>query len=218
MKIVDLYCVEVLAKGLGRLDLALQWVEEADLPAEWKEDMHDKVALSIGRKEETSSLCCHDKVTNSMPESGEYLSTSVVSESAEGKSGSGVSKEAIEESDLHSSLKSVFLLSPIMDMISYWMTRSSMLFSDRSTRWKILPSVAQQNRLSFGGAAAVFLIIAIYRQRLRLSRLFGCLGKALRSVLRAFVIILYDFWQLAFNVQLNPLAAVQPLPPTQYGR
>ncbi|KAI5066250.1 hypothetical protein GOP47_0018874 [Adiantum capillus-veneris] len=222
-KIVDIYCVQVLAKGLGRLDLALQWVEEADVPSERKQDMHeklDKFESSRGRKEETeTSLVCYpDKVTSTIPESGEYISGSQVSEGVEAKSGTGFSKQAIKTFDSHSSsLKSIFLFSPFMDVMSRWMTHSSIVYSNYNSRWKILPTIVSENKLSFGGAAAVFLTIAIYRQRLRLSRLFGGFGRTLQLVLRAIFTSLYDFWQLAFNVQLNPLAAVQPLPPTQYG-
>ncbi|KAH7289655.1 hypothetical protein KP509_30G013100 [Ceratopteris richardii] len=219
VQIIDLYCVEVLAKGLGKLSDALQRVAETDLPAGNKQDIIkklNKLAVSMDRPADTSLSGYPEKTSRDTSEYQKYFSKSRVSGSEEINSDATSSKEVIRRFDSDSSLKNIFLLSPIMDYFSGWMSSSSM---NRSgvPRWKMAIVTLKQRKLQFGGAAVIFIMIAIYRRRYQLSRLFHNLGKAGRLVLSAIFISLRELWDVAFSVQVNPLAAVQPLPSTFYG-
>ncbi|KAH7366522.1 hypothetical protein KP509_18G082400 [Ceratopteris richardii] len=219
VQIIDLYCVEVLAKGLGRSSDALQWVAETDIPAGTKQDIIkklNKLAVSMDRPADTLLSGFSEKASRDTSKRQKYLSESRISGSEEIKSDAISSKEVIRRFDSDSSLKRNFLLSPIINYFSGWKSCSSLNHSG-APRWKMATVTLKQSKVKLGGAVAIFIMITVYRRRHQLPRLFHNLGKASKLVLYAVFMSLRELWDVAFNVQLNPLAAVQPLPSTFYG-
>lgn len=216
IKVAELYCVQVLSKGLGRLDLALQWVREADIPADTKQDILkelDKEFVSVHSKDKRDLGSHIQKVLSSNADSAVGFARPQVEDRLGSEIETRSSKKPVEDLDSRSSLKNVFLFSPLIDMVSGWTDQSLAYKMNYGSIWNKISTIVYHRKVPFSGAAAVFITIAIYRQRFRLSRALGGLGKGVQRLLRTIFMSLFDFWQLAFNVQLNPLAAVQPFPP-----
>eukprot|EP00250_Pteridium_aquilinum_P024379 c28993_g1_i1 orf=685-1902(-) len=218
-----LYSVQVLGKGLKTIDAAMRWVDKADIPTDIKQDLKEelkRVSLGFDRKD-SRDLVIHYKVTEGTAKAGacvdSFFNNPAISEGVELKDKNLVGKQACKEDNVQSLGRTFHFCSPTMKFLSGWMT-SSVNCSMYSSRWQKVLAVFHQKKALFSGAAMVFLLIALHKQRSKLSRVLAGLGRVSMNFSRAIFVMLFDFWQLAFSVQLNPLAAVQPLPSAQHVR
>ncbi|MCE2055932.1 hypothetical protein HAX54_043756 [Datura stramonium] len=197
LEIIELYVITFLGRILGNLDLAISWVEKTALPEEKKQDLlrrlHSMNTLKLGSSSQSSALpLLIDECTTDF--------TSLVEE----KSCNGTAN-ILEHKDQFKGENTT--------------EQSLMEFSRRRTpfwwfRTITLKFGSSRLVLSNGSIFLGFLAALVYYiVRRKQASLWSFLKRQTSSAKKALV----DFWQLAFSYQVNPLAAVQPLPPATRG-
>lgn len=222
MEVVEIYCIQVLAKGLKNVDLAQKWVTEADISADKKQGIREKLEKisSIPETKDGAVSISQYKVSETKFSNfySDTATTSLLSETGKQIDEVGMQKRTRKEADSQVLSRSIHLFFPVVGFLSRLMHSSSVDYPLYASRWHKVLAVVSQRKAILGGAASFFLLCAIYKQRHNLTRLFRSLNTLLRDLLHTIRVGFVDFWQLAFNVQLNPLAAVQPLPASHHIR
>eukprot|EP00249_Psilotum_nudum_P009716 c22114_g1_i1 orf=140-1444(-) len=217
-QIAEIYAVQVLTKGLGLAEQALEWVSKADIPGEKKQDIVEKI--------NSYSWPCNDSQTssqnklNNIPIDAHSVTSGSMKRNivSEGEDHCGDMIKGMDYSvNTHMKgepvsypfiWKALHLFSPVVMISSKAIASSTPYLPSFALRLRALLAFLLQKKF-IGGAVTFFFTYAMYKQRHSLRRFIW-------DLLYAVYVGLAELWQLAFNVQLNPLAAVQPLPPVNY--
>eukprot|EP01018_Ginkgo_biloba_P027548 Gb_01013 [translate_table: standard] len=201
MEMVELYTVNVLAKGFENPKLALDWLEKTHILEDAKQEIVQKIMLVS----QTHEATCATNLGNQLETSQERdaLQMSKVSpESEEHSKGIYVEPNSKGDTAISKAFKSFqfpfALLSKLLDFLSSW-------FPSIAVKLGKLRIVLPQGSTILSWASTFLVLYVLHKKRKFLKRTLMEQSGALRRGL-------IDLWQLAFSVQLNPLAAVQPLP------
>lgn len=197
LEIIELYVITFLGRILGNLDLAISWVEKFPLPEEKRQDLlrqlHSMNTLKLVSSSQSSALPLQiDECTTD--------STSLIEE----KSCNGTANilEHRDQSKGENTMKQSILEFSRRRTPLWWFRTVTLKFG--SSRL-----VLSNGSIFLGFLAA----LVYYTVRRKQASLWSVLKRQASSTKKALV----DFWQLAFSYQVNPLAAVQPLPPATRG-
>ncbi|KAG0604304.1 hypothetical protein M758_10G160600 [Ceratodon purpureus] len=217
-EVVELYVIKVLVKVLQETESAMDWVERANLTEERRlvilkeiqfQIAQAKAAEPVSKSDTESSATAigeppsptqasfnvndpvKDKETKDKNDVGWEAGTSPGADEPSVKSKSLTLLKSLKISEGFFSLKTLLelALARLSSATSVWQTFSTANLEARALR--------------FGALVALFLFIFI-RHRHSWKRIVGRSFSSLR-------VGLSDLWQLAFSVQINPLAAVNPI-------
>ncbi|XP_010927172.1 protein APEM9 [Elaeis guineensis] len=202
-EVAEVYTITLLGMILHNFDLAVSWTERAELPEEKRQDMLRRLHSLHCAKESSSSP--GPRIINSIEKTGSLSALDT------GSTPSRVENYPMTIKPLpHSngdkskadSFKSVNLtIQRISDRIHpclWW-------FRTVNLRLGNIHLVLQHGKLMLLGPL-IFLTYYILRKKgAILKRMVAKGASSIRSAL-------IDAWQLAFSVQVNPLAAVQQMP------
>ncbi|KAM3345564.1 hypothetical protein P3S68_025273 [Capsicum galapagoense] len=197
LEIIELYVITFLGRILGNLDLAISWVEKSPLPEEKRQDLlrqlHSMNTLKLGSSSQSSaSLLQTDECTTD--------STSVIEE----KSCNGRANilEHKDQSKGENTTKQSIMEFSRRRTPFWWFRTVTLKFGSGS--------LVLSNGSIFLRFLAALVYYIVWRKQ---ASLWSIVKRKASSTKKALV----DFWQLAFSYQVNPLAAVQPLPPATRG-
>ncbi|XP_044484703.1 protein APEM9-like [Mangifera indica] len=198
-KVAEMYAVTLLGTVLNDVDLAISWIEKASLPEEKRKDilrrLHSLYSVKATNVSQGSSLLSEDfhEVHSSS------LKNPIVSER---------SSEALNVNYLpsgESGTKQALL------KFSRQTYPRFLWFRAITLKFGTVRMVISNWNVAFG----CLLVLAYYLFRRKQASIRRTIRRRVLSVKKTLV----DLWQLAFSFQVNPLAAVQPLPvATQGGR
>jgi hypothetical protein len=208
--IAEIYVVQVLVKGFRDPKSAVEWIQQANLTQEKRMELLKKVHLTT--------------VTASTNVATSPVASSVSAEVATGRNEPAKSAGSLESSDNCSEVK-LNANRSLAKTSALWKSFSlpDVFFSMRmllelavvrlsaasSSRWGYLPTAVHKHRaLTIGALMSLFLFLLL-RERHYLRRF------TIKS-LSAIQAGVSDLWQLAFSMQINPLAAVQPLSASRF--
>ncbi|XP_024385322.1 protein APEM9 [Physcomitrium patens] len=215
-EIVELYVIKVLAEGLQETEHALDWVKRASLTQDRRSVLLKKIQLQIEQAkfaevvlkpiaESTSSL--NSGTPTAVLESihiKEPVKDMETEESSDPRCQLNTCKAA-DDSSISS--KSMALLKKLNVSEGFFSLKTLLELafarvSAATSAWHPLSSEhLEGNVLRFGALVALFFFLRHFPTWRRF------IGKAINS----FGVGIRDFWQLAFSVQINPLAAVNPI-------
>ncbi|XP_015163117.1 uncharacterized protein [Solanum tuberosum] len=197
LEIIELYVITFLGRILGNFDLAISWVEKSPLSDEKRQDLlrqlHSMNTLKLGSSSQSSALplqideCTTD--STSLIEEKSCNGTANILEHRDQSKGENTTKQSILE---FSRRRTPF----------WWFRTITLKFGSSCLV------------LSNGSIFLGFLVSLVYYiVRRKQASLWSVVKSQASSTKKALV----DFWQLAFSYQVNPLAAVQSLPPATRG-
>ncbi|PHT49485.1 hypothetical protein CQW23_09232 [Capsicum baccatum] len=197
LEIIELYAITFLGRILGNLDLAISWVEKSPLPEEKRQDLlrqlHSMDNLKLGSSSQSSAslLQMDECIANS---------TSVIEE----KSCNGRANilEHKDQSQGENTMKQSILEFSRRRTPFWWFRTVTLKFGSGR--------LVLSNGSIFLGFLAALVYYIVWRKQ---ASLWSIVKRQASSTTKALV----DFWELAFSYQVNPLAAVQPLPPATRG-
>ncbi|KAL2553875.1 3-phosphoinositide-dependent protein kinase-1 [Forsythia ovata] len=198
LEIVELYVVSLLAMAIKDIDLAISWVDKAMLPEEKRQELlrrlHSMNSSEVNSSSQASmSLRQTDEYktnSESFGEQKQYNGCLKDFESGHQFGGGNTTKQAILKLSRHG--------------VPYfwWFPTISLKFGNYRL---VVPSGKV--------LLSCLLLLTYYFMRKKQAALKRVLVKRAMSIKKALV----DLWQLAFSYQVNPLAAVQPLPAATRG-
>ncbi|KDP43171.1 hypothetical protein JCGZ_22723 [Jatropha curcas] len=196
--IVEIYAVTLLGKSSKDLDLAISWVEKAALPEERRQELLRRLhsmysAKATNPTQRTSVLPAHHNHEAPGPSSKEFIVSDRSSE---------VSKTSYLPSEEHFTKDSILKYSRRVDPCFWWFRTINLKFGNFR--------LAITNRKILLGC---LMFVMYYVLRRKQTNLKGIIRRQVLSIKKALV----DLWQLTFSYQVNPLAAVQPLPAVTRG-
>lgn len=182
MDVIDIYVIQLLAVGLKKVDLAISWTKKTELPDEKRQDL-------LRRLHSLSVIYSSQRIPKKISING--VSDTELASKKEGFVGNDKTRNRMGESrSKFSTAKTIWLFfGP---------------FSLANIDLPFACSLLRLGKLTAWGSLGIFVCYILQRKHMMLKRL------ALRlvySTRRALI----DAWRLAFTVQVNPLAAVQPL-------
>ncbi|CAA6663621.1 unnamed protein product [Spirodela intermedia] len=204
LDIVGVYAISLLGMSLNDIDLAISWTEKAELPEERRQEILRKLqSLSSSKRSSSPGATEMHRLTDKT--STLSATTTKALRGAESFSTNintlkNPNRDASSAVPLGSSLSSLF--NRIAG--SLWWFRTIRVKCGNTTL--IIP----QGKVLLW-SSLVLVILHIFRRKQAILRRFA--GSKVVAIKRA----LADAWQLAFSVQVNPLAAIQPIPSTAPG-
>ncbi|OAY61283.1 protein APEM9 [Manihot esculenta] len=198
MEVVEIYAVTLLGKTLKDLDLAIAWVEKAAIPEERRQGLLRRLHSLYSAKASNSS-----EGSSVLPENNHEALNSSSKELNISKGYSEVLKPNYQPNGDNNTKQGILKLSRRIDPLFWW-------FRSINLRVGNLQLVITNGKIFLG--CLMFLIYYLLRRKQ--ATLKGIVRRQLVSIKKALV----DLWQLTFSYQVNPLAAVQPLPATRGGR
>ncbi|XP_009399616.2 protein APEM9-like isoform X2 [Musa acuminata AAA Group] len=208
LEIAEVYTITVLGMVLCSPDLAISWTEKAELPEESRQVLLRRLHSLVSAKNSSS----HSNLGGGLrPEQAHSLSSST---SGSTFSGNEAYPEAVKQ-ELHSAggrsrgglFKTVRpSIRNILEQISccfWWFRTIHLKFGNVHL---VLPSGKQMLVCSL-------IVLTYYILRQKGTILKRSVATQAAAIKRALV----DAWQLAFSVQVNPLAAIQQLPSAPHG-
>nr|XP_009399618.1 PREDICTED: uncharacterized protein LOC103983973 isoform X3 [Musa acuminata subsp. malaccensis] len=208
LEIAEVYTITVLGMVLCSPDLAISWTEKAELPDESRQVLLRRLHSLVSAKNSSS----HSNLGGGLrPEQAHSLSSST---SGSTFSGNEAYPEAMKQ-ELHSaggrSMGGLFKtvrpsIRNILEQISccfWWFRTIHLKFGNVHL---VLPSGKQMLVCSL-------IVLTYYILRRKGTILKRSVATQAAAIKRALV----DAWQLAFSVQVNPLAAIQQLPSAPHG-
>lgn len=199
LQLVELYAVNVLVKGLKNEELSLKWLEKLNILEEARQEIALKIkSVSKSIKSSSHPSSSHELETSQTKDCSLNKGATEFSQMSKALSGS---KEHLKTVDIctgstHNSVVSRY--SKLVESLSLW-------FPALPQRLGNLGIAIPQGKFILI-LASTLLIFYLLKSK------WNYAIRNLKEQSGAFRRVLIDFWQLAFNVQLNPLAAVQPLP------
>ncbi|KAF8400161.1 hypothetical protein HHK36_013457 [Tetracentron sinense] len=198
LEVVELYTVTLLGMVSNDIDLAISWAEKAELPEERRKEL-------LRRLHSLYSL----KATNSSQ--GALLADKNEAHSASGNQSiiSGVegssraSKAQYPPNGGNDTQKTILKFSQWINPFSWWFRTITLNLAN--TRL-----IISHGKIVLLCPLIFFIYHVFWKKRATLTR---SATRHAFSVKKALV----DMWQLAFSVQVNPLAAIQPLPVATHG-
>ncbi|KAJ8628832.1 hypothetical protein MRB53_022155 [Persea americana] len=206
LKVAEVYAVTLLGMFLRDTELAITWVEKAELPEEKRQEMLRRLRSLYPLKDSKSSL---RPGTPEIEERGRGDATIGTKSSISGSEqlssafkdqktlNGDITKPAISKASHHS-----HLLERLVPCF-WWYRTVTLKFGNA---WFVLT----QGRIVLWSTFILFIYYLFRSKGAAFKRI------ALRQAVSAKK-ALVDAWQLAFSVQVNPLAAVQPLPAAPRG-
>ncbi|KAF5748640.1 3-phosphoinositide-dependent protein kinase-1 [Tripterygium wilfordii] len=196
LEVVEIYAMTLLGTVLKNIDLAISWVEKASLPEDRRQELLRRL----------DSMCS--------------VRTSSASQASPSPSPADICdirspKEANSSNGSPKALKSNFLANGENRKKQTILTLSKRvepcfwLFRNITLKFGNVRLVVSNCKIMIG--CLTFLVFYIFwRKQDTLKRIVTMQASSLKKAL-------VDFWHLAFSYQVNPLAAVQPLPPAISG-
>ncbi|XP_031254432.1 protein APEM9 [Pistacia vera] len=196
-EVAEMYAVTLLGTVLNDVDLAISWIEKASLPEEKRQvllrRLHSRYSLKATDVSQGSSLLSedfHEVHSSSLKKLNVSERSSKALNANYLPSGENVTKQAL--------LKFSRQTYPCF----LWFRAITLKFGN-------VRMVISNWNVAFG----CLIVLAYYLFRRKQASMKRTVGRRLLSVRKALV----DLWQLAFSYQVNPLAAVQPLPAATRG-
>ncbi|XP_077215355.1 3-phosphoinositide-dependent protein kinase-1 [Tasmannia lanceolata] len=208
MEVAEVYAVRLLGMVMKDTDLAISWVEKAELPEERRQEMLRKLHSLYSSKESNSSLgpgtlqpwersgAQANLYTNSAISEVERFSKAVDAR----RPLQGVDTKPAALKSTHPSLGSFSKL--IRSWLWWFPTVTLKIDSARI--------IISQGRVVLWGSLFLLSYYVLRRKGTALKRAASKQALLIRKAL-------IDMWQLAFSVQVNPLAAVQSLTVATHG-
>lgn len=197
MQIIELYTLSVLVKGLKNAQLALNWLKKADLSEEERQDIGLKIRSAVSIKEANYDTGPKQEASKSKDHLLNNVETGVL-QMGKASIESNKHTKSTETCGTLEQNQAVSRMSRLLESLSLW-------FPTIHLRLGNLHIAMPWRNIIFIFGTMFLLAYGLKRKREFVKR-------NLRKRLGALRRTLIDFWQLAFSVQVNPLAAVQPLP------
>ncbi|KAK8967667.1 hypothetical protein KSP40_PGU009678 [Platanthera guangdongensis] len=190
LEVVEVFAMIFLGRVLCKPELAISWIEKFDLPEDKRQDMLrrlNSVHLASNYSSSISPATFQPAERVNESPGTEIFSKSTNSSNQRGEHGSKLAPSK-----------------PINPSIKYLMHRSSPFWWFSTVRFKFggIHLVLPRGRFVL---AVLIMALASYFLRRKGSELRKFPSRLALSIRRALI----DAWQLAFSVQVNPLAAVQ---------
>ncbi|KAJ6814380.1 protein APEM9 [Iris pallida] len=191
LEVAEVYAITLLGVVLRKPDAAISWTEQAAIPEEKRQEMLRKLrSLHISAQSSTSlgsaTVQTSDKVGNSFSSGSGSAMGQKLLKIIPKTSPNGEEQKVTTSKSIHSSIKHTSDWS-----VSWKFGKFQLVFPRRKTM--ILVSL-------------LLFTFYILRSRSRILKQF--ITRQVSSIRKALI----DAWQLAFSVQVNPLAAVQQVP------
>ncbi|KAK4755821.1 hypothetical protein SAY87_009578 [Trapa incisa] len=187
VKVTEVYVLTVLGRNSTDVDLAISWVEKAELPEEKRQDLlrrlHSLCSVKATNSELTSEHMLdrnEDALKNETLPIGFPKSIDV-------------KPLSVGENDTK---KEILKLYGRTETGFWWFRTINLKFGN--TR------IVISNGKMLLGCLLLLTVFALRRQGSKIRRFISKQSVSLKNAL-------VDFWKLAFSYQVNPLAAVQPL-------
>ncbi|XP_002530838.2 protein APEM9 isoform X1 [Ricinus communis] len=197
MEVAEIYAVTLLGTALKDLDLAISWVEKAALPEERQQGLlrrlHSLYSLKATNSSQGSSLLPANDHDNHRLLSKKLDVSEESSEVLESKYLPNGETNVKQE---------ILTLSRRVNPCLWWFRTINLKFGNARL-------VISNGKILLGCLA--FLIYYVLRRKQ--ATLKGIVRRQFLFIKKALV----DIWQLGFSYQVNPLAAVQPLPAATRG-
>ncbi|MCL7032985.1 hypothetical protein MKW94_016278 [Papaver nudicaule] len=193
LEVVEVYAVTLLGKVLNDTDNAIAWVEQAELPEGNRQDLLRRLRSLYSLKATKSSQDVETPMYETHADSGQDAISGV-------EQASSITSKASHSLNGRDSLnkESILKLSKRVEPCFWWYRSVTLKFGDARL-------VISHGKIVLWGSFFLFISYILRKKRATLK---GIISKQASSVKKA----LLDMWQLAFSVQVNPLAAVQSLP------
>ncbi|KAA8535735.1 hypothetical protein F0562_030763 [Nyssa sinensis] len=197
LEVVEVYVITLLGMVMGKMDHAISWVEKAALPEERRQELLRRLySLSSSKVTSSSQGAVSPLLADKR---GNHSSLKEV-DMSEG-SPKALKGQYPSNGDDHKK-RAILKLSGQRVPYFWWFHAITSKFGNGQ-------SVISNGNIVLG--CSMFLMYyLLWRKRASLKRI---LRRQAFSVKKALV----DLWQLAFSYQVNPLAAVQPLPAATHG-
>ncbi|URE00933.1 3-phosphoinositide-dependent protein [Musa troglodytarum] len=208
LEVAEVYTITVLGMVLCSLDLAISWTEKAELPEESRQVLLRRLHSLLSAKNSSS----HSNLGGGLQRQQAQSLSSSTGGSTSG--GNEAYPEAMKQ-ELHSgagrSRGGLFKtgrpsIRNILEQIScyfWWFRTIHLKFGNVHL---VLPSGKQMLVCSL-------IVLTYYVLRQKGTILKRSVATQAAAIKRAMI----DAWQLAFSVQVNPLAAIQQLPSSPHG-
>ncbi|XP_065853291.1 protein APEM9 [Euphorbia lathyris] len=196
MEVVEIYAVTLLGTALKDLDHAIAWVEKAGIPEERRQGLLRKLHSLYSVKVSNCSQC-----SSGLPASNHELHGSA---SKELGVSDGSSKVLGNNLQPNGDKQEILRLSNRKEQCFWWFPSVNLKFGNRRL-------VISNGKIFLG----CLIFLTYYVLQRKKATIKGTIRRRVLSIKKALV----DLWQLTFSYQVNPLAAVQPLPTsTRVGR
>ncbi|WCJ28718.1 3-phosphoinositide-dependent protein kinase-1 putative [Euphorbia peplus] len=197
MEVVEIYAVTLLGTALKDLDHAIAWVEKAGIPEERRQGLLRKLHSLYSIKMSNCSQC-----SSSLPASIHELHGSSSKEFGVSDGSSKVSGNNVQP---NSDKRAILRLSNRnrKEQLLWWFPSINLKIGNRRL-------VVTNGKIFLG----CLIFLTYYVLRRKKATIKAIMRKQVMSIKKALV----DLWQLTFSYQVNPLAAVQPLPNATRGR
>ncbi|KAI5584266.1 hypothetical protein BDE02_06G068400 [Populus trichocarpa] len=197
MEVVEVYAVTLLGTTLKDMDNAISWVEKSALPEERRQvllrRLHSLYSLKTINSSQVSAVM-HENNHEAHYSSSKELN---------GFEGSPKGLEANYLPPGENNTKQTILkLSRRVDPCLWWFRSVNLKFGN-------VRVVVTNGKILLG----FLFLLTYYVLRRKGATLNGLVRRQVSAAKKAMV----DLWQLAFSYQVNPLAAVQPLPTATRG-
>ncbi|KAF5742926.1 3-phosphoinositide-dependent protein kinase-1 [Tripterygium wilfordii] len=197
LEVVEIYAMTLIGTVLKNIDLAISWVEKASLPEDRRQELlrrlHSMYSVRTASESQTSSSLLPADI-------GHIRSPLKEANSLNG------SQEALKSNLLfnreNNKKQTLSTLSKRVEPCFWWFRNITLKFGN-------VRLVVSNGKIMIG--CLIFLVFYIFRRKqVTLKRIVTMQASSLKKAL-------VDLWHLAFSYQVNPLAAVQPLPPATRG-
>ncbi|XP_058113485.1 protein APEM9 isoform X2 [Magnolia sinica] len=203
LEVVEVYAVTLLGTVLGDADLAISWVERAELPEEKRQEILRRLRSLCSLKHSKSSPSPGPPQSSERSRSHTVSGTDFTTSRDEGFSRAADTQHQPNGRDTKSAiLKSKY---PSLERFSEKIQPCLWWFRTVTLKFGNARLVLSHGRIVLWGSLILFIYYILRRKGATLKQIAS---KQAASVKKALI----DTWKLAFSVQVNPLAAIQPLP------
>ncbi|MQM07504.1 hypothetical protein Taro_040337 [Colocasia esculenta] len=200
LDIVEVYAITILGVVVNDIDLAISWTEKAELPEERRQEILRRLHSFFSAKHSSSPVV---SALSQLVDTTNKLDVSGATEKSLKDQ-----NQKHHELDITKSERSSSTYRSLLNHIasSFWSFHSIPLKCGNATL--ILP----RGKIIIWSSLVFFVYYVLQRKRATLQR-FAARNLQVSSLKRALI----DAWQLAFSVQVNPLAAIQPVTSAPHG-
>ncbi|KAF6167351.1 hypothetical protein GIB67_043212 [Kingdonia uniflora] len=185
LDIVELYAVTLLGKVLNDIEVAMAWVEKAELPEENRKELLRRLH-SIKSTNSSKSL--------EADESEAHAASGIVSTTSRVEEATTSSKDNMKQT--------IMKLNERMKPCFWWFRTVSIKFGNHRL-------IISNGKIVLWSSLIFCIYYLLRKKRTTLKQIAS---KQALSVKKAVV----DMWQLAFSVQVDPLAAIRPVLPATH--
>ncbi|KAF5203927.1 Apem9 [Thalictrum thalictroides] len=198
LAVVDFYAIKLLGGQLNNIDLAIAWVEKAQLPDEKQQDLLRRLRSLFAPKGTCSS---QSEEKPSQKNGAEYSGTESTVSGSGKMSRAPKGRYPLNGGDGRK--QAILNFTEKVEPCFWWFRSINLKFGSARL-------VISHGKIALWGSFIVFICYVLQKKRATMRRIAR---RQASSVKKALV----DMWQLAFSVQVNPLAAIQPLPAATQG-